>query len=56
MIRTVSKEKLRRRIRDLECKVENLEYALIQAGVFSYNEQPMYDTGYGLLVVNKGKK
>lgn len=52
-----SKYDLVEKIYKLECRINDLEYALIQAGVFNYNDQPMYNTPYGALVINKiGKK
>lgn len=46
---------LRERIYKLERKINDLEFALVHAGVFTYDDRLTYDSGYARLVINEVK-
>lgn len=51
----IYKSELQEQIYKLERKISLLEDALMQAGVFGYDNRPTYSNGYYKLIINEVK-
>lgn len=51
----IYKSDLKEQIYKLERRINELEYALLQANVFNYDTRSVYSTQYGRVLINEVK-